>query len=103
MVRRTGTRPGATPLAQDEELARIGPVLAELARTLDVAISIDTYKAGVAAKAVDLGAVVVNDRYGEILKNASVITPSTPSQMFRARSCVCLAMSRASAVVKSQK
>ena len=58
------TRPAATPVPEDEELARVGPVLVELARTLDVAVSIDTYKAVVAAKAAALGAVVINDVWG---------------------------------------
>jgi dihydropteroate synthase len=58
------TRPAATLVPEDEELARVAPVLVELARTLDVAVSIDTYKAGVAAKAAELGAVVINDVWG---------------------------------------
>lgn len=55
------TRPGASPVGEAEELARIESVLTELAGTLDVALSIDTYKANVAARAVELGAVLVND------------------------------------------
>ena len=39
------TRPGAEPVAADEELARVVPVLAGLAGRLRVPISIDTYKA----------------------------------------------------------
>jgi len=58
------TRPGALPVAEAEELARIEAVLAALAGTLDVALSIDTYKAKVAARAVELGAVLVNDVWG---------------------------------------
>src|SRR5215471_14342831 len=42
------TRPGATPVPEAEELARIGAVVAHLADELPVALSIDTYKAGVA-------------------------------------------------------
>jgi dihydropteroate synthase len=55
------TRPAATPISEDEELARVVPVLAELGSSLDITLSIDTYKARVAAKAVNLGAVLVND------------------------------------------
>jgi dihydropteroate synthase len=55
------TRPGAIPVAEAEEVTRVESVLARIADTLDVAISIDTYKSSVAARAVDLGAVVVND------------------------------------------
>lgn len=57
------TRPGATPVSEADELARIAPVLERLAST-EIAISIDTYKTGVAAKAVELGAVLVNDVWG---------------------------------------
>jgi dihydropteroate synthase len=58
------TRPGSTPISEAEELARLEPMLGALAATLDVALSVDTYKAGVAARAVALGAVVVNDVWG---------------------------------------
>jgi dihydropteroate synthase len=53
------TRPGAEPVSLDEELIRIVPVLEGLAGT--VAVSIDTAKAEVAQRAVELGAVLVND------------------------------------------
>jgi dihydropteroate synthase len=36
------TRPGAAPVAEAEELARIEPVMAEFARALDVLVSVDT-------------------------------------------------------------
>lgn len=58
------TRLGATPVAEAEELARVVPVLAALVPALGVAISIDTGKAAVAARALALGAVVVNDVWG---------------------------------------
>jgi len=58
------TRPGATPVAEAEELARLEPVLAELAGALNVPLSVDTYKASVAARAVQLGAIMVNDVWG---------------------------------------
>ena len=58
------TRPGATPVTEAEELARIGAVVAELAHALPVPLSVDTYKAAVAARAVELGAVMVNDVWG---------------------------------------
>jgi dihydropteroate synthase len=57
------TRPEALPIAEDVELARIQHVLTELGGR-DIALSIDTYKATVAARAVELGAVVVNDVWG---------------------------------------
>src|SRR5215831_11164624 len=55
------TRPGAVPVPETEELARIGAVVAHLAGELAVPLSIDTYKASVARRAVDLGAILVND------------------------------------------
>jgi dihydropteroate synthase len=55
------TRPGATPLAADEELDRVLPVLEGLRGRVDVPLSIDTYKAEVAEWALDLGATIVND------------------------------------------
>lgn len=58
------TRPGARGVSASEELDRIEPVLARLAREVAVPISIDTYKARVAARAAELGAVVVNDVWG---------------------------------------
>jgi dihydropteroate synthase len=58
------TRPGATPVAADEELRRVLPVLRRLAGRLKSPISIDTYKAAVAKAAVAEGAVMVNDISG---------------------------------------
>ncbi len=58
------TRPGAAPVTETEELARIESILAELAETIEVPLSIDTYKANVAARAIELGAVLVNDVWG---------------------------------------
>src|SRR5215471_6584124 len=58
------TRPGATAVIEAEELARIGAVVAHLAGELAVPLSIDTYKAAVAARAVELGAILVNDVWG---------------------------------------
>ena len=52
------TRPGAAPVSADEELARVVPVLEALA---GLPISIDTSKAAVARRALELGAVLVND------------------------------------------
>jgi dihydropteroate synthase len=58
------TRPSAVPVPAAEELARIEPVLTELARVLDVPLSIDTYKAAVAARAAKIGVVMINDVWG---------------------------------------
>ena len=58
------TRPGATPLSPADELVRIEPVLAGLEDVLGAPVSIDTYKSDVAARAIELGAVLVNDVWG---------------------------------------
>jgi dihydropteroate synthase len=52
------TRPGATPVTEDEELRRVEPVLSALS---GVPVSIDTSKAAVARRALELGAELVND------------------------------------------
>ncbi len=55
------TRPGAEPVAEEEETRRVIPVIERLARVSDVAISIDTVKARVAQLALEAGATMVND------------------------------------------
>lgn len=57
------TRPGATPVAEAEELTRVIPVLTALASEFGSAVplSVDTTKAGVARAALDAGAAIVND------------------------------------------
>jgi dihydropteroate synthase len=52
------TRPGSEGVPLDEELARVEPVLEAL---FDVPLSIDTSKAEVARRALEAGAVLVND------------------------------------------
>jgi len=55
------TRPGADPLPVEEELRRLVPVLEGLRGRLTIPVSVDTYKAAVAERAIDLGAALVND------------------------------------------
>jgi dihydropteroate synthase len=58
------TRPGAGPVAEDEELRRVLPVVERLSEdpgAPGVRISIDTTKAAVARAALDAGATIVND------------------------------------------
>jgi dihydropteroate synthase len=57
------TRPGAGRVEVVEELRRVLPVVAELARS-GVAVSIDTTRSSVAAAALEAGAVMVNDVSG---------------------------------------
>lgn len=58
------TRPGARPPSPDEELRRVVPVIAAIAREVALPISIDTYHAEVAAAALDAGAALINDVWG---------------------------------------
>jgi dihydropteroate synthase len=58
------TRPGAEPVSEADELARVVPVLEGLAGRLRIPVSIDTYKAGVARAAIRAGAAIVNDVSG---------------------------------------
>jgi dihydropteroate synthase len=58
------TRPGSEPVPVEEELRRTIPVIETIARELAIPISIDTYKAEVAKRALDAGASMVNDISG---------------------------------------
>lgn len=54
------SRPGALPLALEEELARVLPVVREAVK-LGVPVSVDTYKPKVMQAVLDLGADIIND------------------------------------------
>jgi len=58
------TRPGSARVSAAEEMRRLIPVLKRLKDRLNVPISVDTYKAEVAERALDLGAEIVNDPSG---------------------------------------
>ncbi|NTU59984.1 MAG: dihydropteroate synthase [Deltaproteobacteria bacterium] len=58
------TRPGSDPVPPEVELARIVPILEFLAPRLKVPLSVDTYRADVAERAVGAGASMVNDISG---------------------------------------
>ena len=58
------TRPYSSPVDLDEELRRVSDVVARLAAESGVPVSIDTSKAAVAARAVALGAEIINDVTG---------------------------------------
>ncbi len=55
------TRPGSAPVALEEELRRVVPVIEQLARQTPVPISIDTFKPEVMRAAVAAGAGMIND------------------------------------------
>ena len=59
------TRPGASQVDLDEELARVMPVIEGILKVFpDACLSIDTYKSAVAEKALQAGARWVNDVWG---------------------------------------
>ncbi len=57
------TRPGHTPITQEEELRRVIPVVERLAKETSLPISIDTFFATVAREALQAGASMVNDQW----------------------------------------
>jgi dihydropteroate synthase len=58
------TRPGSQPVPEADELARVLPVVAALAKKTDALISVDTSKAAVARACLDAGAHIANDVTG---------------------------------------
>ncbi len=58
------TRPGAAPISAAEELRRLIQVLKRLRGHLTVPVSVDTYKAEVAERALEHGAEIINDPTG---------------------------------------
>jgi len=58
------TRPGSTPIPAEDELKRVVPFLKQVARLINVPLSIDTYKTDVARLALDAGAGIINDISG---------------------------------------
>jgi len=58
------TRPGAESITEDEELRRVIPVIERLASEVSLPLSIDTYKRGVARRALAAGARMLNDIWG---------------------------------------
>lgn len=55
------TRPGATPVAVEQELERVCPVVEAITRELDVIVSVDTSSPQVMAEVTKLGAGMIND------------------------------------------
>jgi dihydropteroate synthase len=55
------TRPGATPVCEQEEMDRLLPVLSEVVKRTTVPVSADTMKSRVARAALDAGASIIND------------------------------------------
>lgn len=58
------TRPGASPVSEEEEKRRVLPVIRALKQEVPIPISIDTMKPGVAEAAIEAGASLINDVTG---------------------------------------
>ena len=58
------TRPGHVVITEEEEIARVTPVIEAIKRNFDIPISIDTYKGKVTLAALQAGADLVNDIWG---------------------------------------
>ena len=58
------TRPGFTPVPEDEEIRRLIPVIRRIRESSDMRISVDTMKAGTMRAALDAGADIINDVNG---------------------------------------
>ena len=58
------TRPGSTPVAVGQEMARVIPIIEKTKPHLGIPISVDTYKSSVAQAALEAGADIVNDISG---------------------------------------
>ena len=58
------TRPNSSCVSADEEIRRVIPIIKELSKETKIPISIDTYKAEVADKAIQAGAQIINDISG---------------------------------------
>ncbi len=72
------TRPGYTLLSDEEEIARVTPIIEAVRANFDVPISLDTYKGNVAQAGIQAGADLINDIWGLKYddKIASVIAKS---------------------------
>ncbi|NQN87800.1 dihydropteroate synthase [Streptococcus suis] len=55
------TRPGATFVSEEEEIARVVPIIRAIKEHYDCLVSIDTYKTGTARAALEAGADILND------------------------------------------
>ncbi|MBW1897477.1 MAG: dihydropteroate synthase [Deltaproteobacteria bacterium] len=55
------TRPSSESISEEEEMRRVIPLIENLAKHISIPISIDTTKSGVALKALDAGASIIND------------------------------------------
>lgn len=58
------TRPGYEQISEEEEIARVLPVIEQIKARFDIPISLDTYKASVAEAGIKAGVDLINDIWG---------------------------------------
>jgi dihydropteroate synthase len=58
------TRPNYERISDEEEIERVVPVIEAISKRIEVSMSIDTYKSGVAREAIKAGAHIINDIWG---------------------------------------
>jgi len=58
------SRPGSIRISEEEEWARVGELIKEVKKNFDIKVSLDTYKVGVAERALDIGVEIINDITG---------------------------------------
>lgn len=72
------TRPNSTPISIQEELDRLLPALESILSQVTLPVSVDTYKSQVAHRAIQAGAVIVNDVWG-LKKDPEIATVASES------------------------
>ena len=75
------TRPGASPISEEEELRRTLPLIDALKMRLSLPICIDTYKPGVARVALEKGAELINDITGFAHPEMQELAASTSADL----------------------
>lgn len=58
------TRPGYEQISEEEEIARVVPVIEQIKARFDIPVSLDTYKAPVATAGIQAGVDLINDIWG---------------------------------------
>ena len=58
------TRPGYEQISEEEEIARVVPVIEQIKARFDIPVSLDTYKASVATAGIQAGVDLINDIWG---------------------------------------
>lgn len=58
------TRPGHIKITSEEEMERVCPIISRIKKSLDIPVSLDTYKSDVAMAGIEAGADMINDIWG---------------------------------------